>query len=168
MDIAPELVVLFVGLAVAAASDLYSGTIPNALTFPMMILGVAIGASRGDPWTPLVGCAAAFAIHFPLFAAGVVRGGDAKLLMGLGACMGWRSVLEATAWFAIAYVPVALVVLIARGRLGNLVATARYVAAKSQGQDPGPAPEPTVLRTAPVIAVAGLATWATDWLAWPR
>jgi Flp pilus assembly protein protease CpaA len=166
MNVAPQEAVLFAGLTAAAFTDLRAQRIPNALTFPMMALGMAMTAVTTDwPLFGVVGCAAAFAVHYPLFALGIERGGDAKLMMGLGACVGWREMLEASLWLAVVYLPVGLLLLAVQGRLGNLVAAARWYAAKSQGRDPGPKPEATWLRSAPIIAVAGALAWATDWLA---
>lgn len=169
MNVGPADVVLFVGLGVGAVLDLRTGRIPNVLTFPMMAVGVA-ASSYGHPLPDglalgVLGVAAAFALHFPLFALGVERGGDAKLMMGLGACVGWREMVETSMWLALLYLPIGLAVLAAQGKLGNLAATARWVAARAQGRDPGPAPEPTTFRTGPVIAVGGLIAWATSWLA---
>lgn len=161
----PAAVLLIVGLLAGAIADLRTGKIPNLLTFPMIALGIAIQAASPDPWAGLLGALVAFAIHFPLFAGGIERGGDAKLLMGLGAACGWRTTVEATLWLAILYIPVGLAILAVRGKLGNLIAAARYAAARAQGQDPGDPPEPTTFRTGPVIAIAGLVAWATDTLA---
>jgi prepilin peptidase CpaA len=166
MNLAPQDVVLFVGLAAATITDLRSRRIPNVLTFPMMALGIATTAATLDwPLFGVIGCAAAFVLHYPLFVLGVERGGDAKLMMAVGACVGWRELVESSVWFAVVYLPVGLAVLAAQGKLGNLAAAARWQAARSQGRDPGPAPEPTWLRTAPIIAVAGVLAWTTDWLA---
>ncbi|MEZ4239339.1 MAG: A24 family peptidase [Myxococcota bacterium] len=153
---------LAVGLIVASVTDARSGRIPNALTFPMVALGIAIHAAGAPPWAGLLGAAVAFAIHFPLFALGVERGGDAKLLMGVGACVGWSELCETSIWLAVLYFPLGLLILALRGKLGNLVAAARYTAAKAQGVDPGEKPEPTTFRTGPVIAVAATLAWATD------
>lgn len=169
MNVAPQEVVLLAGLAGATLTDLRTGRIPNALTFPMMALGMAMTGVTTDWWLfGVAGCAAAFALHFPLWSLGIERGGDAKLVMGIGACLGWRTMLEASLWLAVLYLPLGLMLLAAQGRLGNLVATGRWWVAKSRGTDPGPKPEPTWLRTAPVIAVGGVLAWATDWLALVR
>jgi Flp pilus assembly protein protease CpaA len=166
MELSPQQLVLLVGVAAGAVMDLWSGRIPNVLTFPMMVTGIALNAILGpEALLGLLGCAAAFLVHFPLFAAGVEKGGDAKLMMGVGACVGWAGMLEATLWLAVLYLPVGLAVLAAQGKLPNLVATARYVMAKWQGQAKGPAPEPTYFRTGPVIAVGVVLAWLTDWLA---
>lgn len=166
MEFAAQHVVLVVGLLAGAATDLYSGRIPNALTFPMMILGMAIAAVGPDPLSGLLGCAAAFALHFPMFALGIEKGGDAKLMMGLGACLGWTTMLEASIWLALLYLPVGLVLLLVQSKLGNLVAVARYTVARWQGQATGEPPEPTYLRTGPVIAISGMLAWLTDVVSW--
>jgi Flp pilus assembly protein protease CpaA len=169
-DLGPAEVVLAMGVTVGAGMDAATGRIPNWLTLPMVAVGAAIALGGPVPWAGALGAAAAFAIHFPLFAAGVERGGDAKLLMGIGACVGWRGVVETSLWLPILYLPVGLAVLAAQGKLGNLVTTARWTFARVQAQrqrgpDPGPPPPPTTFRTGPVIAVAALLAWATDLLA---
>jgi Flp pilus assembly protein protease CpaA len=166
MELSPQQLVLLVGVTAGAVMDLWTGRIPNVLTFPMMVTGIALHAILGpETLVGLVGCAAAFAVHFPLFAAGIEKGGDAKLMMGIGACVGWATMLEATLWLAVLYLPVGLVVLAVQGKLPNLLATARYVLAKWQGQAKEPPPEPTYFRTGPVIAVGAVLAWMTDWLA---
>lgn len=164
MHIEPQDVVLLAGVAFASATDLRSTRIPNVLTFPMMAVGIGANLAAGDPWRGVLGVAAAFALHFPLFAAGIGRAGDAKLMMAVGAFLGWAGVIETTAWLAILYVPVALGVLALRGRLGNLAATAKYTAERAAGRDPGEAPQATWLVTGPIIAVATALAWGTDWL----
>ncbi|MEQ1572260.1 MAG: A24 family peptidase, partial [Myxococcota bacterium] len=84
MHIEPQDVVLLAGVAFASATDLRSTRIPNVLTFPMMAVGIGANLAAGDPWRGVLGVAAAFALHFPLFAAGIGRAGDAKLMMAVG------------------------------------------------------------------------------------
>ena len=167
MELAPQHIVLILGLCAGAATDLWTGRIPNVLTFPMMALGIATTAiSPTDPWMGLLGCAAAFAVHFPLFALGIEKGGDAKLMMGVGACLGWAVMLETTLWLAVLYLPIGLLILTLQGKLSNLVAVGRYALAQARGQASGPPPEPTLFRTGAVIAVSGLLAWLTDAFAW--
>jgi Flp pilus assembly protein protease CpaA len=159
-------VVLFAGLLGAAVTDFRTGKIPNVLTFPMMALGIAIHLTTGaDPWLGLVGCAAAFALHFAIFALQIEKAGDAKLMMGVGACVGWREMIEATMWLAIIYLPIGLVMLAVQGKLPNLVKSARYVFARMQGRPAGDPPEATYVRAGPILLVAAAIGWATDWLA---
>lgn len=168
MEWTPQVVVLLIGLGVAAVTDARTGRIPNALTFPMMVLGIVIHATLGpDRWLGLLGCGAALAVHYPLWTVGVEKAGDAKLMMGLGACLGWREMVEASFWLAILYLPIGLLMLAVQGKLSNLVATARWTLRKAQGQDAGEKPEATWLRTGPIIAVGGVLAWLTSWLALP-
>jgi len=164
LELGPETVVLLVGLVVSAITDAAKGTILNVVTFPMMALGVVIHLVSGaDPWVGIVGLGAATLLHVPLWMGGVQKAGDAKLLMGLGACVGWREMLEATLWIAVLYIPIALLVLAARGRLPHLAYAARYQLARFGGAPlPGPPPEQTWIRAGPIIAAAGVIGWLTD------
>jgi hypothetical protein len=159
----PETLVLLAGLVVSAFTDASTGRILNVVTFPMIALGIVIHATTGaDPWFGLVGVAAATLIHFPLWMGGIHMGGAAKLMRGGGACVGWREMGEATVWLAVLYVPIALLVLAARGRLSNLVPAGRFLLARLLGTPPGEPPEKTWIRTGPIIAAAGVIGWLTD------
>jgi prepilin peptidase CpaA len=164
MHLEPSDVVLFVGLAVGAFTDLRWGRLPNWLTFSMMALGLAAGIVAGAPFAPPLGLLAAFALHYPLWVAGIQRGGDAKLMMGLGALTGWATMLEATCWLAVLYLPIGLAVLAARGQLGNLGLAGKRLAAQARGEQAPEAPPANWMVTGPVIAIAGVLAWATDWL----
>jgi Flp pilus assembly protein protease CpaA len=150
------------GIAWASWTDVRTGFIRNHLTVSMMLAGLMLHLAYRDPLVALAGAGLAMAIHYPLWALGIEKAGDAKLIMGVGALLGWRDVAELSAWYAVLYLPIGLLVLVVQGRLGNLVAVARHQAAKAAGQDPGPAPTPTPLRTAPVIAAATLGALVTE------
>lgn len=154
------------GLAVASYTDLRWMRIPNALVFPMMFLGFAMAFADGHLYTIALGFALATAVYFPLFAVGISRAGDAKLMMAIGALVGLRETVETLVWTAIVYLPVQLAVLAFRGKLGNLWVTARYQARKALGRDPGPEPEVTMGVTGPIIAVGGLLAWSTTTFQW--
>lgn len=157
------------GLAIACVTDLRSGKIPNELTFSLMAIGLLMNTVLGDPLLGVVGFAVATAIHFPLFALGVEKGGDAKLLMGLGALGGWRLLVETTGWYALVYIPVGLAVLALSGQLPNLKNKAvwlyqRALAKQSGAEFKGEEPPNTMLKTAPVIAAAWALAYLTTWL----
>ena len=159
MDLTPQMFVYTAGLWTGAVIDFRTARLPNWLTFSMMALGVAIWGSAGDPLFALKGLAIATAIHFPLFALGVVRAGDAKLVMGAAALVGWAEAIDLTAWYALIYIPVGLMLLVTKRRLGNLAKAAQKLAG-AQGEEVEF--EVTQLRTGPVIAVAGMMAAFTD------
>jgi prepilin peptidase CpaA len=89
-----------VPLVAAAAWDLRTGEIPDA--FPLLLVAWAVVA-RLFGWLPVgwerlpaewldpvLGGVAGFALGFALFSAGVLGGGDGKVLAGLGAVVGLR------------------------------------------------------------------------------
>jgi prepilin peptidase CpaA len=89
--IAAFLISVFVAvLVIAALSDLRSRRIPNALTATALVLALALRAFLGDGALVdgLLGAALAFGVVLPLFAMRGVGGGDAKLLIMVGAFLG--------------------------------------------------------------------------------
>lgn len=159
--VTPVMIAVGAACLVACWTDLTDGKILNALTVPMMALGIAIHAIQGQiPFGLLV----ATLIHYPLWLLGVEKGGDAKLFMGIGALTSVNFVLETTVWSAILYLPIGIAVLAITGKLGNLIETVKWTAFKAQGVEVGAAPEGTMLRTAPIIAMAAAAAWATPWI----
>jgi prepilin peptidase CpaA len=152
MELTPPLIVALVASGVATMTDWREGKIYNKLTFPMMLVGLILNTALGDWRVGVFGLVAATALHWTLWRIGVQKAGDAKLLMAVGALMGPRFMLEASAWYAVLYVPVGLALLWSKGRLGNLVAAMRYTAEKAQGKPVGEKPEPTMMIAGPIIA----------------
>ena len=78
---------------VAVASDLRTQRIPNAWNFGFMAVGLGLAGARLTP-TPLaeagIGLGAGFLVLFPFFASGGIGAGDVKMLMAIGALMGWK------------------------------------------------------------------------------
>jgi len=96
-------ILLLVGLAaclLAAIIDLWRGTIPNALTYPLLIaspvlhfgLAWAAGRSAGAAFSAaglsLVGLAACSAVPLFMWWKGALGGGDVKLFAAMGALFG--------------------------------------------------------------------------------
>lgn len=100
------LVVLFL---VVTYTDARWLRIPNAVTYPAMVLGLTLGAFEALPGglftSGLVDRVAAlvlaFAFAYPFYAAGGLKAGDAKLLMAIGAVRGSSFLLVASVYGAL-------------------------------------------------------------------
>lgn len=83
--------------AVAAFTDYRSGKIYNWLTLPAIVLGLALAAVF-QGWYGLgqavMGLGVAGALFLPLFATGVLGGGDVKLMMAMGTVLGPNRMIE--------------------------------------------------------------------------
>lgn len=86
-----DLVLSFLSLAICAYTDVKKRTIPNSITIPlipigfiysMMIYGVEEGLKSQLWLIPL------FVVCFILFKLHQIGGGDAKLMLGIGALLG--------------------------------------------------------------------------------
>ena len=83
--------------------------IPNAFTYPAMLVGVVFGAIEGLPGElfthglvdHVAALILAFAISYPFYAAGGLKAGDAKLLMAIGALRGINFLLFAAVYGAL-------------------------------------------------------------------
>lgn len=164
-------------LMLAIYTDLTTRKIPNSLTLPLWGIGViwhllAGLLGQGEWWFGLVGLAVTLPLHFLLFAIGIDKGGDAKLMVGVGACLGWWIGVEATLWGILLMLPVSLVMATVMGKLPNLWRTLvwflkqpYYLAFKLEPGDP---PPPTYMAKAPVIAaavvVARFTTFFEEWV----
>src|SRR5215207_852064 len=96
-------VVLVILVGYAAWTDLRSRRIPNRLTLGILLCGLALRAVEGmGPLTiGLLGAGLGLAIAVVLFGLGAVGGGDGKLLIGVGAFLGYERYLGALLLIAV-------------------------------------------------------------------
>jgi len=115
-------VLLVVVLLVASWTDVRARRIPNWLTVAGMIAGLAVRAWMGPG--PLVdgalGVGLGLLLSAPFFAVGALGGGDAKLLMAVGAFMGPADLARASLVIAVVG---GLIALLEAARRGVLLPT---------------------------------------------
>ncbi|NNL84710.1 MAG: prepilin peptidase [Myxococcales bacterium] len=114
---------LTVGLA-AALWDVRTRTIPNALTYSAVLVGLAIGLWPDvgpSVSASLLGLAIGFLPALLLFSMGSVGGGDVKLLAALGALLGSPRIVEVLLLSLVAGGALALCLVVWRGRLSALL-----------------------------------------------
>jgi prepilin peptidase CpaA len=91
-------------LLVAAWHDVRSREIPDwiSLTVAAWAVVVAVMGWQAGGWVGLLlGAALGFMLTSPLFWLGGLGGGDVKLVVALGACLGPSGLLQALFWVAI-------------------------------------------------------------------
>jgi prepilin peptidase CpaA len=109
-------------LVVAAVIDGYKLKVPNWLTFPFILSGVAANTVmfgwEGLGWS-LLGMIVGLALLLPLYAIGGMGAGDVKLLAGVGAWVGATITLYAFCVSAIVGGLIALVMVLYRRSWGK-------------------------------------------------
>ncbi len=156
---------LLFGLAVSAIMDAFTSRIPNAITFSLLLVGFIGQTMYGEgAWFATMGAGLAFLIHFGLWQLKLEGAGDAKLMIAVGAIVGWETMLEATIWRYIFLFPYAALTLTVKGKWPNFFAALRWTADKMRGHDVGERPEPTYMPFGPLIAVAVPMAVYTGWL----
>lgn len=116
---APELIVTAVVVGIAVM-DLNRFRIPNAVTFPFALAGIAFNAIQGGGWglgNSLVGAGIGFLLLLVPFIAGGFGGGDVKLLTAIGAWVGPVAVLEIFVVSAVILGFVSLLVILANPKV---------------------------------------------------
>ena len=108
----------------AIHQDVRALRIPNWLTLPSLVVAIALGgatAGLAGLGTALAGAGAALAILFVPFAIGAMGAGDVKASMVLGALWGIESFVPTLWWMVLAGGALALLLIAARGDLGDLL-----------------------------------------------
>jgi prepilin peptidase CpaA len=108
------------GTGTGAVIDLRVRRVPNALTIPLAMAGVALAAAglgRIGPSAAIAGWAAGLALMLPGYLLGATGAGDVKLMAAVGALLGPEGALWAFLYTAIAGGATALIVATIRRRL---------------------------------------------------
>jgi prepilin peptidase CpaA len=152
--------------AVAAAVDLRTGRIPNALTAATVLAGLTLATFGFTTVTlplALAGGALGFALMLPGRVFGATGGGDVKLMAALGTLLGPRQIVVAFLCSAIVGGVLALVHAWHRGRIAVTVSrTAQLVTAPGAAKSAVDAAAPHT-RFAYGPALAAGAVFATFW-----
>jgi prepilin peptidase CpaA len=123
--------VLVVFVVTVIVTDWRWRRIPNAVTYPTMLVGLVLGAveSAGPAGFPgsvftagphgglldhVVALAAGFLVAYPFYAAGGLKAGDGKFLMAVGALLGTLFLLQAAVWGALVGGLIAIGFIVAR------------------------------------------------------
>lgn len=169
----PSIAVMVLGAA-AAATDVRTRRIPNALTLGAAVVGIAFGGAAnggyGLGWS-VAGWVVGLLLFLPLFALRAMGGGDVKLLAAFGAWLGPALVCWVAVYGAIAGGGLALLLVLWRGRLAATLAGMRAIVIhwRLSGLKPHPVvtldnPEAVRMPYALPIALGALATlWLRVW-----
>ena len=125
----------------AASFDAATSRIPNPITYTAILMGLALNsiptlltAAHGPdfgPWLGAVGIGQAFLGFGVCAGIGLIclllagmGGGDVKLLVAVGAMLGFSQATHVFLWTLVIAVPYALINLLVRGRLNGVLAAA--------------------------------------------
>lgn len=123
--------VLLLLLVAAVYFDLSQKKIPNYLTLPVIagaLLSYTITGRFSGFLFSFYGLLAGIVIFFIPFALGGMGGGDVKLMGAVGSLMGLEFVLSAALWTALAGGVIAVIYLLARGKLFGMLKKALAMA----------------------------------------
>jgi prepilin peptidase CpaA len=125
------LVVVAAAAGTAAAIDLRTRRIPNAITATTAVAGIALAAagwSGVSVTSSLLGCLTGLLVMLPGRVLGATGAGDVKLMAAVGAVIGLERMPTAVIATLIAGGVLAVAIAIQRGRLGTTVSgTGRYL-----------------------------------------
>ena len=153
-------------VAVATVTDLIWHRIPNKLTAPVALTGLALQAWAAG-WSGLadgfLGLLAAFIGFLPFYLARWVAAGDIKLLMAVGACLGWRLGILADLGTLLIGAIVAFVFLFVQGGLWSYLRRyglmAKYLLFTGRFSYIPPQPGETASVRFPYALAIALGTW---------
>ncbi len=146
-------VLLLAFVAVVGLYDLVNHRIPNVLTVPGALCGLVVCILRGGPGGALhsmMGVAVGLGVFLPFYLARGFSAGDVKALGAIGAFLGPKGVLLASAWTLFIGAVFGIAILLARGgsrallaltqrwriRVGLLVTTGSAAGVVAEDGDP--------------------------------
>ena len=100
---------------IAAITDLRSRTIPNAVTYPAIIIGVVFAIASGNATSAALGFGISGSCALVLYSVGSMGGGDVKLLAAIGLLLGYPLVLDLLFFAVVFGAAWAVFVLLMRG-----------------------------------------------------
>jgi prepilin peptidase CpaA len=128
--IAPVIVLV----TVAARADVRTRTIPNHLTFPALLLGIATHTALAGPEgfrSSLAGLAIAGGVLIPGWLFRWMGAGDVKLMAAVGAWLGWPQALIAVLASLVMGGAISLIVALRRGMLRQALTGAMLIGAST-------------------------------------
>jgi prepilin peptidase CpaA len=145
-------------VTVAARADVRTRTIPNRLTFPALLLGLAVhGALAGADGlkSSLAGMAVAGGVLLPGWRFRWMGAGDVKLMAAVGAWMAWPQALVAVLASLIMGGAISLIVALRRGMLRQALTGAAAIGAAALAHSTVMPPVTTGVRFPCALAVMG-------------
>jgi len=157
---------LVVIVAIAAAVfDLRARRIPNFITLPAIVAGLAITAVNG--WRAfglrLIAVALLLSAGMFLFSLHVLGGGDGKLIAAIAALQGLAFTGEALVWALLVAASVAVITLIRRSALKGALVRAMQVVTVGHAT---PDPDASYIPLGPAIALGAVIVLATHSAGW--
>lgn len=152
-------------VAAATQTDVRTRTIPNRLTFPALLLGLATHAALGGGEgfkSALVGMAVAGGLLLPGWLFRWMGAGDVKLMAAVGAWMAWPQALIAVLASLLMGGVISLIVALRRGMLRRALIGAATIGAAAMARNPALAPVTTGVRfpfAVAVLAGSTIALW---------
>ena len=150
-------------VTVAARADVRTRTIPNRLTFPALLLGLAVHGALGGAdglKSSLVGMAVAGGVLFPGWLFRWMGAGDVKLMAAVGAWLAWPQGLIGVLASLVMGGVISLIVALRRGMLRQALAGAAMIGAAVLARSSVVPPVTTGVRFPFALAVLAGSTFA--------